>query len=231
MKSVEIKKIFYFVILILFLVTSFFTIKYLFFNKKSSNSSSGFNITNQHLYSRSFLYLYPKKETKVTVSFDDFKKVNRTYPLYKDKWIVTAKSNGDLEDKNRNIYFALYWEESNVKKVDFKNGYYVTKDESKAFLEDKLKYIGLNDKERNEFIIYWLPVLESNNKSVVYFELTEERNKLNKINISPKPDSVLRVKMHIKKVDKKPSNLEKQKLSYFYRKGFSVVEAGGVMHR
>ena len=96
MKSVELKKIFYFVILILFLVTSFFTIKYLFFNKKSSNSSSGFNITNQHLYSSSFLYLYPKKETKVTVSFDDFKKINRIYPLYKDKWIVTAKSNGDL---------------------------------------------------------------------------------------------------------------------------------------
>ena len=56
------------------------------------------------------------------------------------------------------------------------------------FLEQKLDYIGLSAKERNEFIMYWLPVLEKNGKSLVYFELTDEREAYNKINISPKPD-------------------------------------------
>ena len=63
--------------------------------------------------------------------------------------------------------------------------------------KEKLEYIGFNDKERNEFITYWLPVLEKNKKSLVYFELTEERESYNKININPKPDTLLRVVIHI----------------------------------
>jgi len=178
------------------------------------------------------LYLYPKKDkTKVTVSFAKPEKLTTTYPKFKDKWVVTANKNGDLTDANGNYYYALYWEEKQNKKVDFKTGYYVTKDDAISFLEDKLKYIGLNDKERNEFIMYWLPILEKNKKSVVHFELTEERQKYNEIKIEPKPDSLLRISMHVKKVDKKPKNLEKQQLSNFKRKGFVAVEWGGVIHK
>ena len=114
--------------------------------------------------------------------------------------------------------------------IDFNKGYYVTKEESMQFLEDKLKYIGLNDKERNEFIISWLPILVKNEKSMIYFELTEDRNNDNKLNISPKPDSMLRFIMHVKKVDGKPNGFEQQKLSHFNRKGFSVIECSGVLH-
>ena len=32
--------------------------------------------------------------------------------------------------------------------------------------------------------MYWLPILEKNKKSLVYFELTEERNSYSKINIT-----------------------------------------------
>jgi len=177
------------------------------------------------------LYLYPKKETKVKVTFAKPKKLTTTYPKYNDGWKVTAKPNGDLTDENKNYYYGLYWEEKSNNNIDFKKGYYVTKDEALTFLEDKLKYIGLTDRERNEFIIYWLPVLEKNKKSVVYFELTEERQKKNELIIEPKPDSLLRLSIHIKKVDKKPKNLEKQKLSNFKRKGFVAVEWGGKIHK
>ncbi len=231
MKSVELKKLAYFLLSILLLTTSFFTFKYIFFSRKKNNTIANLNYKNQYLYAKPLLYLYPKKETKITVNFENPKKLKSTYPLYKDKWTVTAKTNGDLEDKDRNYYYALHWEESRLTKVDFTKGYYITKDEARTFLEDKLKYIGLNDKERNEFIIYWLPALESNDKSIIYFELTEEREKFNKINITPKPDSLLRVAMHVKKVDKKPNNLEKQKLTHFHRKGFSAIEWGGVIHK
>lgn len=234
MKLINIKNnklnIINYLILILFLTTSFFTIKYLFFNKKNKHNNAIIARNNQLIYAKPLLYLYPKKEAKITVTFADPKKLKVTYPVYKDKWKVTAKANGDLEDKDRNYYYALYWEEEGKANIDFTKGYYVTKDEARTFLEDKLKYIGLNDKERNEFIIYWLPVLEENDKSVIYFELTEEREKFNKIEINPKPDSLLRVAMHVKRVEKKPNNLEKQKLSHFHRKGFSAIEWGGVVH-
>lgn len=77
--------------------------------------------------------------------------------------------------------------------------------------------------------MYWLPILEKNKKSLVYFELTEERESYNKLLISPKPDSMLRLVIHIKKVDYK-TNIKKQSLTKFRRSGFSVVEWGGTVY-
>ena len=183
-------------------------------------------------YAKPVLYLYPKKDkTKVTVSFKDSTKLTTTYPKFKNKWVVVANKNGDLHDKDGKYYYGLYWEEDGSTKVDFTKGYYVTKDNAISFLEDKLKVIGLNDRERNEFIMYWLPILEKNKKSIVYFEQTKERQSFNKLNIEPKPDSLLRIAIHVKKVDKKPKNLTAQKLDHFERKGFTAVEWGGVNHK
>jgi hypothetical protein len=77
--------------------------------------------------------------------------------------------------------------------------------------------------------MYWLPILEKNGKSLVYFELTEERNSNSPINIEPKPDSLLRVAIHVKKVDTK-INIKEQKLTTFKRTGFVAVEWGGVIY-
>ena len=77
--------------------------------------------------------------------------------------------------------------------------------------------------------MYWLPILEKNEHNLVYFELTKEREKYNKLNISPKPDSLLRVAIHVKKVDGF-TYIKEEKLETFKRKGFSAVEWGGVIH-
>ncbi len=175
------------------------------------------------------LYLYPRKTTKVTITFEHPEYLETTYPRFTGKWEVKAHSNGDLYDNNGAYYYALYWDEKQVHSVDFSTGYYVDKDNAISFLEQKLSYIGLSRREANEFIMYWLPVLEKNEKSLVYFELTEERESYNKLNISPKPDSLLRLVIHIKKVDQK-INIPKQNLTKFQRKGFVAVEWGGTVY-
>lgn len=172
------------------------------------------------------LYLYPNKTTKVNVTFEHPEYLKTTYPKFNGSWEVSAHSNGDLYDNKGNYYYGLYWDELKVHDVDFSTGYYVEKDNAIEFLEKKLSYIGLSPREKNEFIMYWLPVLERNEKSLVYFELTEERESYSKINISPKPDSLLRLVIHIKKVDKKV-DIPKQSLTKFQRKGFVAVEWGG----
>lgn len=175
------------------------------------------------------LYLYPTKKMNVTVSFQHPEYLETTYPKFKGKWEVEALSNGDLYDRNGKYYYALYWDEKKVHSVSFEEGFYVEDKDAINFLENKLSYIGLNDKERNEFIMYWLPILEKNKKSLVYFELTEERESYNKLLISPKPDSMLRIVIHIKKVDQK-INIKKQSLTKFKRSGFSAVEWGGTTY-
>ena len=180
-------------------------------------------------YAKPVLYLYPKEETNVTITFDNPNSLTTTYPKYINNWKVKAFPNGDLYDKDGRYYYGLYWEENKNHNVSFDEGFYVTKENALKFLEEKLDYIGLTQREANEFIMYWLPILEKNDKSLVYFELTNERNNYSKINITPKPDSMLRIAMHVKKVKTK-ANIEEQKLTKFNRTGFSVVEWGGQIH-
>lgn len=181
-------------------------------------------------YAKPVLYLYPEKTTEVTVNFEHEDKLTTTYPKFKDEWKVTAHPNGDLYDKDGKYYYGLYWEEDSNHKVDFSEGFYVSKDNAIQFLEEKLSTIGLNAKERNEFIMYWLPILEKNEHNLVYFELTEERDSFNKLDITPAPDSLLRVAIHVKKVSG-PQTIKKQKLDTFKRNGFVAVEWGGVVYK
>ncbi len=72
-------------------------------------------------------------------------------------------------------------------------------------------------------------ILENNEQSLVYFELTEEREAYNKLMITPKPDSFLRLAIHVKKIEE-PVEIQEQYLPTFERKGFVAVEWGGVIH-
>ncbi|MBQ6497753.1 MAG: hypothetical protein IJI58_03460 [Bacilli bacterium] len=216
------------------------TIKFVFKNEGDTCTSLSYDTKTKKgelnknyecliMVDKPILYLYPEKTTNITVTFEHPEYLKTTYPKYNGKWEVKAKKNGDLIDKNNKKYYALYWDEKKVHTVDFSTGYYVTKDNAIDFLESKLDYIGLNYKEKNEFIMYWLPRLENNDKSLVYFELTDERESYNKLNIEPKPDSMLRLVIHIKKVSKKV-DIPEQKLTKFKRHGFSAVEWGGTTY-
>lgn len=177
-------------------------------------------------YAKPVLYLYPTKTTNIKVGFKHPELLTTTYPKFNNFWDVKVDKNGNITDKKGRNYYGLYWEEISNKKVSFDEGFYVEKDNAIDFLEEKLDLIGLTQREANEFIMYWLPILEKNEKNLVYFELTNERESFNKLLISPKPDSLLRVAIHIKKVNKKV-NIKEQKLTKFNRTGFSAVEWGG----
>ena len=70
--------------------------------------------------------------------------------------------------------------------------------------------------------------MEENGDNLVHFVFTKEREKENKLYIEPKPDSMLRLEIVIKKVNKKV-NIKEQKLEHFDRVGFTVVEWGGTI--
>lgn len=175
------------------------------------------------------LYLYPEKTTQVTVNFANESLLTTTYPKFNNEWKVTVNSNGDIYDNKNNYYYALYWEELELNGVSFDEGFYVSKENAISFLEEKLTILGLNDKERNEFIMYWLPKLESNVHNLVYFELTEELQQENSLIIEPQPDTLIRIRMHVKKV-LGPTDIKEQKLTKAKREGFTAIEWGGALY-
>lgn len=172
------------------------------------------------------LYLYPKEKTDISVKVEKPELLMTTYPKYNDGWKVSVESNGDMYDNNNKYYYGLYWIERKITEEKFETGFYVEKEDAIDFLEEKLSFIGLNDRERNEFIMYWLPILEENEKSIINFDLTDEIENINKLIIEPKPDSLLRVHMNVKKVNNKV-NIKEQQLKSFNRTGYSAIEWGG----
>lgn len=173
------------------------------------------------------IYIYPEEETEVTVTVDHPENFTTTYPKYEDSWQVVAKPNGNLQDikTGRNLY-SLYWEGKKTTEPSFQEGFVVKGEETANFLEEKLELLGLNEREAQEFIIFWLPKMEHNPYNIIRFETKEEIERNMKLNISPTPDTIIRVRMDFKPLQAW-REIPAQKLERVQRKGYTVVEWGG----
>lgn len=172
------------------------------------------------------IYLYPEQNMNVVVKLGKPSLLTTTYPLYNGKWEVLATTSGELFDKNGRSYYGLYWEGLNYISSEFEDGFVVKKDDLATFLEEKLSILGLTEREANEFIIYWLPELEKNEYTLIRFESLEKINEQMPLDINPNPDTIIRVFMEFKAIDK-PIDIKPQNLTKAVRKGFTVVEWGG----
>lgn len=171
------------------------------------------------------IYLYPEQETDVSVKLDLTGKLTCTYPEYKDGWKVTAAPDETLTDAKGQIYNYLYWEGETYTNYDLSKGFCVKGKDTAKFLEDALENLGLNRKEANEFIVYWLPLMQDNPYNIISFQ-TDSYTDAAKLNITPSPDTLIRVFMTWQSTDKY-LDLPEQQLSAPERNGFTVVEWGG----
>lgn len=172
------------------------------------------------------IYLYPEEKTEVSVelSLKDGA-LTCTYPAYEDGWKVTALPDGTLTDVRGQTYNYLYWEGEADFQYDFSEGFCVKGEDTAAFLERALEKLGLTRREANEFIVYWLPMMEQNPYNIISFQ-TENYTEAAKLTVAPYPDTMLRVFMAWKGSEMYTA-LPEQKLAAPERTGFTLVEWGG----
>lgn len=181
----------------------------------------------QTMGSKPVIYLYPEEPMDISVSLNPRNNVFTTiYPKFngENTWNVHAEPNGDITLKGRK-YPYLFWEALLYDNQDLSEGFIVKAEDAENFLEEKLSILGLNDKEKTDFITYWLPLLLRNKLSLCSFQKHEFFNFID-LNITPKPDTLIRIFLSIKKIDE-PVNIKEQKLQSIERKGFTVIEWGG----
>lgn len=171
------------------------------------------------------IYIYPEQTTEVSVKLDFNGELTTTYPKYEDGWKVTAEPEGTLCDRDGKLYSYLYWEGETKTDFDMSEGFCVKGSETAEFLEKALDTLGLNRREANEFIVYWLPQMEKNEYNVISFQ-TEAYTDSAVLDIEPAPDTLIRVFMTWYG-SKKPVELPEQMLNSPERTGFTVVEWGG----
>lgn len=173
------------------------------------------------------IYLYPTEKTEITVKLGKPNNLTVTYPIYSNGWTVIADTDGTLTDINtgRKLY-SLYWEGIHSEPIKQDEGFVVEGSRVVEFLEEKLAILGLNEKESEEFIIYWLPKLKENKYNYIRFASIDEINKNMPLELSKDPDTIIRVLMQYKALDK-PIKVTEQELKQVNRVGFTVVEWGG----
>jgi hypothetical protein len=191
--------------------------------------SSAINVEEIPPTAKPVIYLYPQHKQQVQVKVDYQGDFIATYPEYNNGWDVIAYPDGKIVNLSDNKeYSYLFWEGQDKfsNNYDLSSGFMIKGSDTVSFLQEKLKEFGLTPKEYNEFIVYWLPQMLNNKYNLIHFASREEYNKTVTMDISPKPDSVLRVFMVFKKLDM-ALKINPQEVKPFERKGFTVIEWGG----
>lgn len=171
------------------------------------------------------IYLYPEQETQVSVRLALDGRLTCTYPAYQEGWTVTASPDGTLTDANGQTYNYLYWEGETYARWDLSRGFCVKGADTAAFLEQALARLGLTRREANEFIVFWLPMMEQNPYNVISFQ-TDAYTQSAELQIDPAPDTLLRVFM-VWRPSQDFVKLPAQELTAPRRTGFTAVEWGG----
>ena len=174
------------------------------------------------------IYLYPQEPMRVSVTLDYAGKLLYTYPQYQDSWRVMAHPDGTLiNDADAKEYSYLFWEGVSDVEYDMSQGFVVKGEDTVAFLQEKLAYLGLTPREYNEMIVYWLPHMQDNAYNLITFQEQAYLDSA-KLMIDPAPDSVLRIFMAFAALEK-PIDIPPQQLVSFERKGFTLIEWGGTI--
>ena len=188
---------------------------------------SSFGLNSLVSSGKPIIYLYPEEEMNITVKLGRPQDILVSYPEYEGEWNVLARPDGSLVDLDtgRNLY-ALYYEGRYTANNNMEEGFVVKGSDTISFLEEKLEILGLNEREAEEFIVYWLPKMQDNNYNYIYFMDIDEINEVMPLYISEEPDTLIRILMQFKPLNEY-MEVKEQELEKVDRNGFVVVEWGG----
>jgi hypothetical protein len=177
------------------------------------------------------IYLYPENPTNVNVRVGA--KVRISEPFYEPEigWQnVLANPDGELIYHGQK-YDSLYWEGLGYGNYpDVRNvGTVVEQKDLLATVEKQLKQQGLNGKETADFMEFWADKLPKTPFVKLTWFSTAQMNELAPIFISPRPQTVIRVFLDARGLQS-PVSLRPQVLTAPERRGFTLVEWGGLLY-
>lgn len=174
------------------------------------------------------IYLYPKKKTDVNVKIGPSVGIRTlTIPDYdaENGWNVTANRKGDISVGGQK-FSHLFYEALTPTPTYPQAGWVIDGKKLSRELYKIARGSRLNRKEAKEFRDYWTKKLSPSNYYFVGWVGLDEIDKLEPIDISPKPDTLWRVRYYFVPLTDK-IDVVKPNISKLKRKGFTAVEWGG----
>lgn len=178
------------------------------------------------------IYLYPEEETDLHVEVKPNIGFTKTIPEYKSGWNVTAYPDGTVIDRETgDDYDYLYW----AGLVDgyplIEEGWVVAQTDLPVFFDYILPLYGLQGEEITDFTEYWIEDMNEAPYYAVGFVEQSIIDELSPLSIDKEPDLIVRVLMTAMPLER-PIELRIPHLpEVSERRGFTVVEWGGVILR
>jgi hypothetical protein len=176
------------------------------------------------------VYLYPEKKTNVTVTVEPNGDFSAQYPVTQNgRWQMVAMPDGTLFDpKTEKKYSYLFWEAENqgTLSIDESKAFCVKGDQTAQFLEDVCVKYGLTDRERTDFVSFWIPAMMRNRFNVIQLFDDSECAAYAKMTVEPKPDAEIRLFM-LFRGSSQHIQTGSPKIAERRRGKFTVVEWGG----
>lgn len=178
------------------------------------------------------IYLYPTTPMRVDVAVATTGRIVISDPLYPGGgWKgVYAHPDGTLQYKNA-FYHELFYETDVKTLTPPQTGYVITTSHLTEELSDFVSKMGLIAEEKQEFLDFWVPKLQSYNKPYIMVSLipSTQKDTIDRLAISPAPDTLIQFTAYFKPLDTYISLPSFQFPHIPNRKGFTVVEWGGTI--
>lgn len=174
------------------------------------------------------VYLYPT--TPTTVSVQVGAQITVSDPVYQAGWTVLAQPNGQLTTADGQTYDSLFWEGKGLGQYPaITQGRVVARVNIESELRYDLLAQGLNAKESQDFLNFWLPRMPQTPFIRLTWIGTQGMNHLAPLTVHPTPDSTLRVFLDFAGQQTTSTTLAPQTLHTTARTGFTLVEWGGLL--
>lgn len=176
------------------------------------------------------LYFYPQKPTRLNIKLNPAGYLTETDPPYDEQtgWQITARPDGTITLPTTQTYPFLHYEALIDKFKTPDEGWIVNKENLPGFFEGILPRLGLNEKEATDFKDYWLGRLVGSPYFLITLLAQEEIERIEPIEFSSPPDTFIRVRFYFKDL-RQPALVNPPALSPPpARKGFTIVEWGGL---
>lgn len=181
------------------------------------------------MHRKPVLYAYSFDSLPLQIKLNYRGDLTFVYPEFESYWDITACPDGNIVDNKTNRkYPYLFWEGEYEESYlsDIPKGFVVSKNDMISFFEEKLSLIGLNEKETTDFITFWVPILQEENYIIKFYQQSA-CDELATYDLTVTPDTFLRLYVTFQPVAGLVQ-IEEQTLQPVERKGFTLVEWGGM---
>jgi phosphopantetheinyl transferase (holo-ACP synthase) len=147
------------------------------------SASSG----RQIMVEKPVIYLYSEADQPFSLKIKTAADLQFTYPNYESEWKGIVSKNGTIQMNGSN-YPYLFWDASlSVErlKLNWSNADQIQGVQVIDYLINQLNYLGMNEKEKTDFITYWGPRMQQMKYIQVLWIQNDALNPIATLDISP----------------------------------------------